>query len=314
MEIPRKVQLTGRNTYIVSLPHEWVGKHSIGKGSIMYTREEKDGSLVLSLKEARGERKTISIQISENRHMSMRNIVAAYVGGAGTIVIKGKGVSTFAEEARKLLSGVEISDEHGEEVSLRVMSMEELDVDKLLKRAFNVTQGMAGLCAEYYRSGTDHATEIARKEDEADRLYLLILRSLCIGGYPAYEAVFKAIAAKSMEKASDHLTEVYLSGQGGAPNEDFALLVEKSFAAYSAAYKAFSENMPGLGAFTAAMVAYSLHHKALEEGLKKEKNLQKVLAVRSLLEKCRKVVKYAEDVMESSTDLAFAQMEGMKEL
>lgn len=310
MDIPRKIQLTGRSTYIVSLPHEWVVKHSIGKGSMVYTKEEKDGSLLLSLKEAKGERKSISIQITENRHMSMRNIVAAYVGGAGTIIIKGKGVSTFAEEARKLLSGAEISDEHGEEVSLRVMAMEDLDVDKLLKRAFNVTQGMAGLCAEYYRTGTDHATEIERKEDEADRLYLLILRSLSIGGYPADEAVFKAIAAKSMEKASDHLTEVYLSGQGGAPNEDFATLVDKSFAAYAAAYKAFAENIPGLGEFTAAMVAYSQHHKALEEGLKKEKNLQKVLAVRSLLEKCRKVVKYAEDVMESSTDLAFAQMEG----
>ncbi|MEW6723177.1 MAG: phosphate uptake regulator PhoU [Candidatus Micrarchaeota archaeon] len=309
MDVPRKIQLTGRSTYIVSLPHEWVGKHSIGKGAMVYTREEKDGSLVLSLKEAKGERKSISIQITENRHMSMRNIVAAYVGGAGTIVIKGKGVSTFAEEARKLLSGVEISDEQGEEISLRVMAMEDLDVDKLLKRAYNVTQGMSSLCAEYYRSGADHSTELSRKEDEADRLYLLILRSLCIGGYPADEAVFKAIAAKSMEKASDHLTEVYLSGQDAAPNEGFAVLVEKSFATYAAAYRAFAENSPGLSDFTAAMVAYSQHHKALEEGLKKEKSPQKMLAARSLLEKCRKVVKYAEDVMESSTDLYFVRLE-----
>jgi len=312
MDLPRKIQLTGRNTFIVSLPHEWVEKRGVAKGDAVYLNENEDGTLTFSLKPAERAQKTCVIEVSPGAtETSMRNIVSAYVSGAGKIVLRGKGMSTVAEEARRILSGVEISEETENELELSILAFDDLDVDSIIKRAFNVTNSMFNLATVMYRDGSDVLVEISRKEDEVDRLYLLVLRNFGMGKDPKNQ-VFKAIAAKSIEKVSDHLEDICSSGKGVYPNKLIGGLLDRSAGVYSAAYDAFSKNEVDKGAFSDAKTQYLSDFEKVDETLKKEKNASRMLTLRSLCEKCNKVLRYSEDIMESGTDIVFADMEGRR--
>ncbi len=314
MNIPRKIQLTGRNTYIVSLPHEWVAKRGVSKGDALYLNENGDGTLTLSLEQARKELKTCVIEVSrEDADSAMRNIVSAYVGGAGTIILRGKGKSTIAEEARRVLSGVEITDESGDSLTLRVLKFDDINIDGIIRRAYNVTNSMFELSIAAYVEGADTYTEMSRKEDDVDRLFLLLLRTMCIEGFSGKDVVFKAIAAKSIEKVGDHLLDICADAKSSGPNPAIAELIRLSREVYSSAYQALYENELDRGQFAKAKKAYSDYLAFAESALKKEKSASRMLAIKALLEKCSKIPRYSADIIESSTDMYFARMEDAKE-
>ncbi|MCI0503302.1 phosphate uptake regulator PhoU [Candidatus Micrarchaeota archaeon] len=313
MDAPRKIQITGRNTFIVSLPHEWITKRSVNKGDAIYLNENGDGTLTLSLKQAKKGVKSCTIEVSKNAaEAAMRNIVSAYVGGAGTIVLRGQGMSTIAEEARRVLAGVEITDETGDALTLRVLSFEDINIDGIIKRAFNVTNSMFELsAAAYSEKGADVFTEISRKEDDVDRLYLLLLRTMCVEGFSSREAVFKAIAAKSIEKVGDHLLDICLDAKEAGPYPLVAGLLERSAKVYASAYRALSTNELDRGQFTEAKNEYMAYLQKAESGLKKESDKTRMLALKAVLDKSLKIIRYSEDMIESSTDMYFARMESV---
>jgi phosphate uptake regulator len=309
---PRRIQRTGRNTFIISLPYAWVMAKGLNKGDSLYISDNGDGSLTMAPKKSnRSDRKyTITASSTDSSstayHESMRNIVAAYVSGAGSITLRGEGTNTLAEEARRILSGVEISEENGNELTLQILTFENLSVDGIMKRLFNVTSSMFDLAIAIANSGKDLSIEISRKEDDVDRLYILLLRNLCTGNYPAGEPVFRAIAAKSMEKISDHL-EDFSENKSALPNAQISGLLEKAFEVYSAAFESFSSGEHDSKEFSNAINAFYLDYESIDKVLKKEKNQSNLLALKSLSEKCKKIVKYSEDIMESGEDLSFSK-------
>lgn len=308
METPRKVQLTGRNTYIVSLPHEWISNRGVKKGDPLYLVQNSDGTITLSLKQENKELKTCTIStVNQEKDTVMRNIVSAYVGGAGKIVLRGSGISTVAEEARRVLSGVEITDENGDELILRILSYDELDIDGIIKREYNVTNGMFGIVISKYYEGTDIGVEIARKEDDVDRLYLLLLRNVALGMGREREVVFKTMVAKSIEKISDHLEDICNTSNGVEKNEDVANLIKLIHIMYSASYETYVNNDVDNKTYQQTRKKYTQMAKELDEKIKKDKNQGKMLSLKTLVEKCDKLVRYTEDIMESSCDLAFAK-------
>lgn len=309
MEMPRKIQLTGRNTYIVSLPHGWVSRKGVKKGDAVYLSENEDGSLMLSLTKAAREEKACTIDVAADAEdAAMRSVVSAYVAGAGTIVLKGVGMSTVAEEARRVLSGVEITDESADALTLRILSFEDISVDGIMKRAFGVTQSMFEFAIKTYREGVAAHTEISRKEDEVDRLYLLLLRTICISGHAGREAVFKAIAAKSIEKVSDHLVDICSMAKGAAPNPAVAGLLERSVKAYASAYQCLSRNELDRGQFSDAKKEYLACLQKAELSLNRENSRSRMLALKEIFEESVKILRYSEDIVESSTDVFFARM------
>jgi phosphate uptake regulator len=238
----------------------------------------------------------------------MRNIVSAYVDGAGKIVLKGNEVSTVAEEARRVLSEVEITEENGDELILRILAFEDLDIDGIIKREYNVTNSMFGVVINRYQEDIDVKTEISRKEDDVDRLYLLLLRNVCLGAGKSREVVFKTMAAKSIEKISDHLEDICLSAnEDVAPNESIVQVLQIAQQMYNLAYGTFTNGETDNLEYTNAKKKYNNLSKAVDEKIKKDKNQSKILAIKTVMEKCAKLIRYAEDIIESSSDLAFAK-------
>lgn len=310
MDLPRKIQLTGRNTYIVSLPREWVSKMGISKSDAVYINEMGDGTLTVSLKETRRELKSCSIDVSMDTHdVSMRNIVSAYVGGAGTIILRGKDMSTIAEEARRVLSGVEITDESSDSLTLRVLAFEDINMDGIIKRAYNVTHSMFGLAESAYSGEkADVLVEMARKEDDVDRLYLLLLRETTIEGFQNRKDVFKLIAAKSIEKIGDHLLDICAAAKDGAPDPNVVRLLGMGSEMYASAYQVLESSELDRGEFAQKRIEFKAQLEKDEAALKKEKDAKVALPKKAMLERCRKILRYSEDMMESSTDMYFAAL------
>ncbi|MEW6748769.1 MAG: PhoU domain-containing protein [Candidatus Micrarchaeota archaeon] len=310
MDLPRRIQLTGRNTYIVSLPHDWVSRMNVAKGDAAYLAQNEDGSLTLSLRQTDKELKTVSLEVSPSGDgNSMSNIVSAYVGGAGRIVLRGSGMHTLAEEARRVLSGVEIADEEGNELTLRILDFDDVQIDNIIKRQYNVTQSMFNLAISAYEDGGCNLTEIQRKEDEVDRLYLLLLRKLVVGRHSSSESIFRVITAKSMEKVSDHLLDLCIEAKDKAPDAMVAGLLEKGMAMYTTAYNAFADCELDEAGFAKARQAYKEELGKADKLARGEKTPAKMVQMRSFMERCNKMARYSEDIMENAGDVVFARME-----
>ncbi|VVC03152.1 PhoU domain protein [Candidatus Bilamarchaeum dharawalense] len=308
METPRKIQLTGRNTYIVSLPHGWIEKLSLGKGAPVYITDNNDGTITISPKQVKKEPKIYTISVTEGEHATMRNIVSAYIAGADKIILKGKETSTYAEKTRQLLSGVEIIAEGDGEITLSILTYEDLDIENVVKREFNVTKSMFGLVVETCK-GENNCTEISKKEEEVDRLYILLLRDLVVNTIPQREAVFSAMVAKSIEKVGDHLVDICKSAKEAGRNEWLANIVLNASDVYCQAYEAFTKKELDSSKFKIAIAKYKESYQKADSTLKKQKDISKTFLLLMLLEKCNKIVRYSEDIMESNTDIIFARME-----
>ncbi len=310
METPRKVQVTGRNTFIVSLPREWVEKRNISRGDPIYLAEKSDGTISISTKQEKKELKKYVIHVTEDRATVIRNIISAYIGGAGKIVLKGKQVNTVAETIRRILSGVEIINENEEEIELGVQSFDNLDIDGVLRREFNVTKSMFSLVSQVCNGDEDAITEITKKEQEVDRLFILLLRDLVISGRSQKENIFRAIVAKSIEKIGDHLVDLSKNAANAGINPWLAEMIHSAGETYYAAFETFAISDLDEGKYRSAKAKYLENYKKVNNLLKKEKDQTKMFIFLLLLEKCNKIVRYSEDIIESNTDIIFTNMSG----
>jgi phosphate uptake regulator len=134
----RKVQSTGRGSYIISLPKEWVQDIGLQRGSEIAFNVQSDSSLVLvprKLKEKSEEDKGhklkeyyVIVDPKEELQATLRMIKALYAIGADIIRVHFKSVEDAAKYkpeiknfARDTFLGSEIIDETPEEITLQIL-------------------------------------------------------------------------------------------------------------------------------------------------------------------------------------------------
>jgi len=149
----RKVQCTGRGSYIISLPKEWVQDIGLKKGSEIDFKVKTDSSLTLiprKLREKYEEATGTTLKEyyinaepeEEDLHSTLRMIKALYVISADLIRIHFKGVkdaAKFKNEirnfARNTLLGAEIIDETPDEITLQILiKHSEFPIEKAVRR------------------------------------------------------------------------------------------------------------------------------------------------------------------------------------
>jgi phosphate uptake regulator len=149
----RRVQCTGRGSYIISLPKEWVQDIGLKKGSEIDFKVQPDSSLTLvprKLKEKYEEAKGaklkeyyINVDVSEEDLQStLRMIKALYVISADIIRVHFKGAKNVVKckniiknFARDTLLGAEIIDETQDEITLQILIKHtEFPIEKAVRR------------------------------------------------------------------------------------------------------------------------------------------------------------------------------------
>jgi len=187
----RRLQETGRASFIVSVPKQWVLDQGLRKGSLIHMWRQQDESLLITAGEKtvkqRPTEAIITIEPSLNPQSLARRLIALYLVGLNSIVLKSKESRMSSEIrdivreiARRKLVGTEIVSESSSEMVLQVLlSYPELSVESALRRMVTIADQMhrdsiTALCEDKH----DLAAQVLKSDDEVDRFGFYIVRLL----------------------------------------------------------------------------------------------------------------------------------------
>lgn len=181
----RKVQITGKSTYIISLPKTWVKQVKITNGDSVAMMPRSDGTLLVNPNINR--RQTIpkhEIRIETNDIDTMfRKFIGAYLAGFDFIKIESP--DRFQSDMRQKLRvlthnviGPEIIDESASYIHIKdLLDSSDLSPKQVLKRMFIITRGMHRDAIEaLIRHDKDIAEDVAARDDDVDKFYWLIAK------------------------------------------------------------------------------------------------------------------------------------------
>lgn len=183
----RKIQFTGRSSYIISLPKKWIKTHGLKQGDVVPLTINPDGSVTIFPKEPReiSEKKILEISREYSPDMAVRLAISAYIQGYDLLEIRFAGeMPQYKVRLRKILQslpGVEIIlDEPQRIVAKSLLAEEEVNLAEILNRIRSLVISMLG-DLELLVSASEKE-EILRDindlENELDRFYFLIIRAV----------------------------------------------------------------------------------------------------------------------------------------
>jgi phosphate uptake regulator len=231
-EETRKIQLTGKSTYIVSLPKRWVTSMNLKPGSQIVVSRQSEASLLLTPKELAKQTKlgeaNMTIFQKDNPNTIARKIVALYLVGYNSIRIKTKDEritslqrNLIKDLTRRKLVGTEIISDSPNEMKLQILlSYPELSVENALRR-------MCLIAASMHEDATRALRELDKKlaqdvialDDEVDRFSLYIIRQLKsavqnesvlkdIGLINQRDCLGYRVIVKAVERIADHAVKI----------------------------------------------------------------------------------------------------------
>lgn len=229
----RSIQLTGRGSYILSIPKHWVREVGMKKGGrVEFIERQGEGLLLRPLASTRPEnaspRGVIAISPDVTSDAVTRRIISLYVIGQSTIEVNAKSGTlsasirdTIRDVARRKLVGTELVNESSKSATLQVLlSFPQLLVPDALRRMTSIMTSMQQDAVQALaHSDRELANQVLKIDEEIDRFSLYIIRQLKWGvQHPALldriglrapgECLGYRIVTKSIERSADHAARV----------------------------------------------------------------------------------------------------------
>lgn len=184
----RKVLEMGGGTVLISLPKSWAKKNGIVRGSSVAVEEVSARRLMvkpLPEQASMPEEREVEIEYPrENLSRVTNDVTGAYLMGSNAIRIEGKTVIT-REDRGKLkaavtrLVGLEIVDEDAKSMTMQFLpDPVVLDPEKIVRRMASLISGMLRDSAEGTRHDPALLALVGERDDEVDRLYFLLVRTI----------------------------------------------------------------------------------------------------------------------------------------
>jgi phosphate uptake regulator len=196
----RRVQCTGRGSYIISLPKEWVEDIGLKRGSEIAFNIQPDNTLTLvprKIAEKEGKSDAakpkeyyITVDPKESPESALRMIRALYAIGADIIKIHFKNTKDAARNknetknfVRDTFLGAEIIDETPEEITLQILiKHSEFGIEKAVRRMAIVALAANRDAIAYLNDrNTALAESVINARNDVNRLGLYIVRQLKYG-------------------------------------------------------------------------------------------------------------------------------------
>src|SRR3989454_9638787 len=220
----RKVQKVGYSTLIVSLPKSWVEEFGLKQGDIVSFRREPDGGITIYpglTHEPETYRYLVDADRCDIPNLLTRIVTANYLTGHDTIQIVAKKELSkrHLEEVRAVsrrLTGLGIVEQSLRSVTLQsFVDPTKFPIYGLMRRLQIILSSMieTGVKAGF-EGRTNLAEEVLHMEEEADRIYWMIIRQLLlavtdrrvakeVGIEGPMHVVGNRIIAKSLEQMAD---------------------------------------------------------------------------------------------------------------
>jgi phosphate uptake regulator len=227
-EETRKIQFTGKSSYIVSLPKQWIMDLGLKKGDqIRMIRKDSSTLEIYPPKfETRSQKKEdATIEIDNEETVSIvRKLISLYFLGYKTINIKPKTGrlspnqrNTVKEAVKRMLMGSEIISDSSGGITVQVLvNLLELSVDGAFKRMIHLAKSMSKDAILAMRENNlELAQEVINTDDEVDRFGFYIIRQLKIaiqnehmlkemGFRNARDCLGYRLVVKNIERTGDH--------------------------------------------------------------------------------------------------------------
>ena len=325
----RKIQFTGKSSYIVSLPKEWIKDQGMKQGDQVSV--SRQGSSMLEIKPVnfgkRGSHETATFIISstDDKHTITRKLIALYFLRYKTITIKPKNgmISpkqriTIRNSVKKMLMGAEITADSTNEITIQVLiNLVELSIDGAFKRMLHLSKSMQNdSLLALKENNKELAQEVINSDDDVDRFSFYIIRQLTIaiendhmleemGFSNARDCLGYRIIVKNIERLADHavaLSQDVLEYDTPMPQKiidriqemsDFSLEVidNTCLALFKNNYNEAEESI-------AKSHEISKYENKIIESLKNIKNEETSFRVRRMMENIRRISEYASDIGE----------------
>ncbi|NJF25475.1 phosphate uptake regulator PhoU [Thermococcus sp. Bubb.Bath] len=225
----RKIQFTGRSSYIISLPKAWVLENELKQGDTVPLNINPDGSITIFPRKPRevSEKKVLTVSKEFSPDMAVRLVISAYIQGYDTLeVIFAEEMPFYKVKLRKVLQslpGVEIIlDEPQRIIAKSLLDEEEVNLSEILRRIRSIVLSMIGdleLLVE--NPGEEEILgDINDLENELDRFYFLVIRTVsrlmsqrALGEESgiirrSFDMIGILFVVRNVERIGDHLTRI----------------------------------------------------------------------------------------------------------
>ncbi|MDE1858314.1 MAG: phosphate uptake regulator PhoU [Thaumarchaeota archaeon] len=335
----RKVQKTGGDSFVVSLPKTWVKDMGLRAKDPVAVTVQPDSSLLIvprrDLRAASKSEATLEAQ-GLDKDFLLRHFISYYLAGYDTIRLTlGRGDASLRgfirEGIRRKLVGVEIIEESSGGILTQCLSGY---VDLPLKKAFERMAIIAGgmltdSVAVLQGGGSELAREVIDRDDEVDRFYHFLLRQLNIavrdrsviqeiGLASTRDCLGYRLAVKSAERVADHA--VAIAGQA----ESLTTLSEGSVKRVqdmaTLSRKVFDSSISSLlrldGKLAEEAIARTkdvirMEEKVSGDILAPRMSGAQVASTKLMLESIRRVAEYGSDIAEIAIDLTVAEPQAL---
>jgi len=224
----RKIQFTGRSSYIISLPKKWVVENELKQGDVVPLTINPDGSIIIFPKQPKSisEKKELEISSEFSPDMAVRLVISAYIQGYDVLeILFPEELPVYKVQIRKILQslpGVEIIlDEPQRIIAKSLLDEREVNISEIMRRVRSIILSMIGDIA-LLTGGEDGEVlrDINDLENELDRFYFLVIRTVnrlldqravvresdVIKGH--FDLIGVLFIVRNIERIGDHLTRI----------------------------------------------------------------------------------------------------------
>ncbi|MDF1558329.1 MAG: PhoU domain-containing protein [ANME-2 cluster archaeon] len=224
----RKIQRTGGSTYIVSLPKRWADRVGVTNGTNVGIMIRPDGTLIItpdiSSPSPMKKRLDVTGKIGE---ALTREIIASYIAGFNIIELRSQRITTEQKQTIRQIThkliGPEIIEDTADHMTIKdLLNPGELSLRQSVRRMFLIAASMQTDAMQAVSNyDIDLAMDVAERDDEVDRLHLLIekkLRSMLRSGQIIDSqkditpdmSLDLSLASRPIERIADHARKIAL--------------------------------------------------------------------------------------------------------
>ena len=329
-EETRKIQFTGKSSYIVSLPKQWIIELGLTQGDQI--RMVRKGSSTLELYppkfETRLQKKedaVIEIGSEEKASTIVRKLISLYFVGYKTITIKPKSGrlnpvqrTAVKDAVKKMLMGSEIISDFSGGITIQVLvNLLELSVDGAFKRMLHLAKSMSNdAVLAVKENNLELAQEIINTDDEVDRFGFYIIRQLKIaiqnehmlkemGFRNARNCLGYRLVVKNIERTGDHATFIakdLLEFKKPIKKEIWDKIQEMNVFCLGvlddSCLALFKEDYIHAEQIIEKTFEITKYEKKIQVASKSLKDDEEIYRIRRITESIRRVSEYASDIAE----------------
>ena len=326
----RKIQFTGKSSYIVSLPKDWVVELGLKQGDPINVSRQGSSTLQITPSKSKTrvshiEDATFEVGQEDDNSTIVRRLISLYFLGFKTINVNPK-IGRFKpaqraavkDAVKKMLMGTEIISDSTGGITIQVLvNLLELSVNGAFKRMIHLAKSMLSDALLAIReSNFELAQEVINADDEVDRFGFYIIRQLKIAiqnEHMLKEMGFKnmrdclgyRLVVKNIERTGDHaviIAKDLLEFKKPIKKEVLSNIQEMSENALSflddACLALFKEDFTHAEKIIMKSSEISKFEKKVLDSTKSIKDDEEVFRIRRMVENIRRIAEYSSDITE----------------